>query len=229
MLNKQKGNMYSFVTDTKNYAKGKCEHDCVYCYMKVYTQKNIRLDETEFKEDMGSDKFIFVGSSTDMWSDKIPREWIERILAHCMVYPHNIYLYQTKNPLRYIEFAKPPKFVLGTTIETNREDLIRLYSKAPTIENRVYWMMQLPTLTRKMVTIEPIMDFDLIELVTIIKNIKPEWVNIGADSKGHKLPEPSKEKIEALIKELKTFTEVKIKDTLKRLYSQSNENKKEAD
>jgi len=68
-----------------------------------------------------------------------------------------------------------------------------------------------------MVTIEPIMDFDLIELVTIIKNIKPEWVNIGADSKGHNLPEPSKEKINALIEELKKITEVKIKDNLKRL------------
>jgi DNA repair photolyase len=185
--------------------------------MKVYPQNNIRLDETEFKENMGSGNFIFVGSSTDMWSDNIPREWIERIIAHCMVYPHNIYLYQTKNPLRYTEFAKPPKFVLGTTIETNREDLVKLHSKAPTIENRVYWMMQLPNLTRKMITIEPIMDFDLVELVNIIHNIRPEWVNVGADSKGHKLPEPSAEKVNALIKELKTFTEVKIKDNLKRL------------
>jgi len=185
--------------------------------MKVYPQKKLHLVEKELNDNLGQDNFIFVGSSTDMWSQSIPREWIERIIAYCMVYPHNTYLYQTKNPLRYMEFCKPPKFVLGTTIETNREDLIKLYSKAPTIENRVYWMMQLPNLVRKMVTIEPIMDFDLFELVTIIKNIKPEWVNIGADSKGHNLPEPPKEKIFALIEELKKFTEVKIKNNLKRI------------
>ena len=66
-------------------------------------------------------------------------------------------------------------------------------------------------------SIEPIMDFDLEPFVQIIKNIKPKFVSIGADSKNHNLPEPSKEKIEVLIRELKKFTEVKIKDNLKRL------------
>lgn len=219
-MNKTKGNMYQFVSHTKNYTKGKCEHDCSYCFMKRFPQKPIRLDEVEFKEDMGSDKFIFVGSSTDMWSGNIPNEWIERIICHCKVYPKNTYLFQTKNPKRFLEFYMPHKVVLGTTIETNREDLIKLYSKAPTIESRVHWMMQLPDLTRKMVTIEPIMAFDLFELVTIIKSIKPEWVNIGADSnnrKNYNFPEPPKEKIEALIEELKKITDVKVKNNLYRI------------
>lgn len=47
--------------------------------------------------------------------------------------------------------------------------------------------------------------------------INPKFVSIGADSKKHNLPEPSKEKIEALIRELSLFTEVKIKDNLRRL------------
>ena len=51
----------------------------------------------------------------------------------------------------------------------------------------------------------------------MIKSINPEWVNIGADSKGHKMPEPSKEKVLALIEQLKLFTDVKIKDNLKRI------------
>lgn len=42
-------------------------------------------------------------------------------------------------------------------------------------------------------------------------------VTIGADSKGSNLPEPSKEKIEALIKELRKFTQVKLKQNLNRL------------
>ncbi len=68
-----------------------------------------------------------------------------------------------------------------------------------------------------MVTIEPIMNFDLDIMIKWLKDIKPKWVNIGADSKGHNLPEPSKEKVESLIKELKKFTEVKIKPNLKRI------------
>src|SRR3990167_1900105 len=31
MLNKQKGNMYGFVTHTWNPIKGKCSHNCSYC------------------------------------------------------------------------------------------------------------------------------------------------------------------------------------------------------
>ena len=39
MLNKQKGNMYGFVTHTWNTVKGRCKYDCRYCYMKRFPQK----------------------------------------------------------------------------------------------------------------------------------------------------------------------------------------------
>ena len=63
MLNKQKGNMYGFVTHTWNAIKGKCPHDCEYCYMKVFPQGELRLDEKEFKTDLGRNNIVFVGSS----------------------------------------------------------------------------------------------------------------------------------------------------------------------
>jgi hypothetical protein len=72
-------------------------------------------------------------------------------------------------------------------------------------------------LNRKMVTIEPVMDFDLEPFVEMIKAIKPEWVNIGADSKNHNLPEPSKDKVFALISRLSQFTEIRRKSNLDRL------------
>ena len=68
-----------------------------------------------------------------------------------------------------------------------------------------------------MVTIEPILVFHLEPLVEMIKEISPEWVNVGADSGGNKLPEPNKEEILALIDELNKFTVVKNKTNLKRL------------
>jgi hypothetical protein len=67
------------------------------------------------------------------------------------------------------------------------------------------------------VTIEPLCDFDLAEMVWLIQECKPVKINIGADSKGHKLPEPSKEKILDLIDELKKFTTIDQKRNLSRI------------
>jgi hypothetical protein len=68
-----------------------------------------------------------------------------------------------------------------------------------------------------MVSVEPIMDFDLDEFVILIRNCKPTFVSIGADSKGHHLSEPSYDKIRQLITRLGEFTEVREKSNLSRL------------
>lgn len=71
---------------------------------------------------------------------------------------------------------------------------------------------------RKMITIEPILDFDVDILASWIAEIRPEFLNIGADSKGHKLPEPTQEKVEEFILKLKSYgIEVREKKNLKRL------------
>ena len=67
------------------------------------------------------------------------------------------------------------------------------------------------------VTIEPIIDFDLAPLVELIRRCEPEQVNIGADSGNNHLPEPSSEKILALIDELKKFTTIANKRNLTRI------------
>ena len=67
------------------------------------------------------------------------------------------------------------------------------------------------------VTIEPILDFDLPDMVAILKHCEPKQVNIGADSGRNNLPEPSKEKVLALINELQKFTIIDRKTNLSRL------------
>jgi hypothetical protein len=106
----------------------------------------------------------------------------------------------------------PPDSILGTTIETNRDYHI---SQAPNPRARVLGICDL--LCPRMVSIEPIMDFDLDVLVAWINQINPDFVSIGADSKGHNLQEPSADKVDRLIQELSDFTEVKVKGNLKRL------------
>ncbi len=214
-MNKQKGNMYGFVTHTWNPIKGTCPHDCSYCYMKVFPQGDLRLDEKALNDNLGEDNFIFVGSSTDMFADEVSSDWIRKVLLHCNKYPKNKYLFQSKNPNKTTFFSLdfPKNVILGTTIETNRDSDI---SKAPSVKDRQI-ILSIGKRFDKFVTIEPIMDFDLEIFVEWLKEIKPVWVAIGADSKGHNLSEPSWEKVQELIKELKRFTEVRIKDNLERL------------
>jgi DNA repair photolyase len=226
-LNPQKGNMYGFITHTWNPIKGACIHQCEYCYARGYAQLQVWLDEKCFLDNLGEGKFIFLGSATDMFSERVKTEWIKRVLHYCQVYPKNEYLLQSKNPHRFLDDILMKiydyKFILCTTIETNRQGLIDKYSKAPSIENRILSLASIESI-RKMITIEPIMDFDLQELRDMIWSVQPESVNIGADSKGHGLPEPSREKVQALITELGIFTKVHLKDNLKRLLpEESNE------
>lgn len=212
-LNKQTGNMYSFITHTWGPIAGRCEHDCKYCYMKRFPQKDVRLVEKELKTDLGKGNFIFVCSGTDMFADNIPDSWIEKVIQHCAGF-ENRYLFQSKNPRRFFEFGFPKDRVFGTTIETNRH-YPEIMGKSPLPDQRAYYMSKLKS--TRMITIEPILDFDLVDMIAMIGSIRPEWVNIGADSKGHGLPEPGREKIEELISELEKFTTVKIKTNLKRL------------
>ena len=107
--------------------------------------------------------------------------------------------------------------ILGTTLESNREELADPLTKAPGINDRIVAMLELPRYVKRMISIEPIIDMDMAEFVQLIGYIHPEFVSIGADSKNCGLTEPPKEKIVKLIEELKKTMEVRTKDNLERL------------
>ena len=218
MLNKSKGNMYSFINYTWNVIKGSCFHDCVYCYMKRWgNQKPVRFDEKELKTDLGKDNFIFVGSSCDMFADNIPDEWIKKTLKHMEQFD-NKYLLQTKNPDRILNFIDAcvisDKCVVCTTLESDMfyPDIM---GKSPHPMQRSIAMQEISECVETYVTIEPLMDFNLEHFVTMIKRCKPKQVNIGMNTSHIKLPEPPKEKVLQLIAELEKFTIVHKKNNLK--------------
>jgi DNA repair photolyase len=210
---------------------GICPHDCDYCATNTACKRTPearrkysgepRVWEPEMtcrKKGRG----YFVASTRDLVADGVPAEVIKRILGQCRKYPESRYLFQTKNPQRFAEFLDmmPPDRVLGTTIETNR-NTDRL-SKAPSPEDRARAMAELHEagMPHLQVTIEPILDFDVFELMDMIISIEPEVVYVGADTKGHHLPEPSPDKIKALLNELgryKETMEVRVKENLNRL------------
>jgi len=97
-LNKQSGNMYPFVTHTRNPIRDHCPHQCTHCYMKKFRVGNLRLEEKEFTTNLGNSNLIFIGSSTDIWATEVLSEWIRKLLEYTENY-NNTYLFQTKNPI----------------------------------------------------------------------------------------------------------------------------------
>jgi hypothetical protein len=178
-------------------------------------QKPLRLDNIEMKTHLGSGNFIFVGSSTDMFAADVCGTWITSVLNFMSEF-ENSYLLQSKNPYGFIEFEEiiPNDTVVCTTIETNRwySDIM---GNSPYPWDRALSMEKIQL--QKYVTIEPIMDFDLDKMVELIRMCDPVQVNIGSDSGKNNLPEPSRDKLIALIDEVKKFTTIHKKLNLERL------------
>jgi DNA repair photolyase len=222
---KKNGNMYEFIHETYNPITGTCPFDCIYCYVKQWSKGNydkrkqqrpLRLDAKLVNKNLGRGNYIFVGSGTDMFCDEVPDEWIEKVLEQCSAYPENIYLFQSKNPERFLHFMGdyPLNTEFCTTLETNEYPLSDI-TNAPSIEQRVDAMRVLgKTKYKTMITIEPILKFELTDFVELVKQCNPDQVNIGADSKGNDLPEPNGDEILELIEELEKFTTVHTKNNL---------------
>ena len=201
-----RGNMYEFVNFTWNLIKGICKHGCKYCYVSKMNPnlKDKYIDEKELKEDLGKDNFIFVGSSIDAWAEDIPSDWIRQMLDYCDKFD-NRYLFQSKNPERFLEFTDHPvyqKSVFCTTIETNKMN--DMMGNTPEPRLRAEAMGKLADMGfETYVTVEPVMEFDYEEMVELILQCKPKQVNIGKNT-NYKvaLVEPIPQKILTLGKRL---------------------------
>lgn len=203
--------MYKWITHMHTHLGGECPHKCRYCYVfsrrfgrpKKYTGE-VRLIEEEFRERYGSGKSIFIEHCSDLFADGVAKEYIERILEHCRRYPDNKYVFQTKNPERAFLFRSsfPPKYWMGTTIESNRPYID--ITSAPLPDARFKGISKFAGLgVKTFITIEPVLDFDVDVFADEIIKANPWFVNIGADSKGWKLPEPNLSKIKELLNRLR--------------------------
>jgi DNA repair photolyase len=222
---REQGNIFSYVTHTWNPCRGACPHCCRYCFQNRERKQNFALlDESEFSTDLGVGRFIFVGSSCDLFAEEIDMRWILRTLAHCRRYKYNRYLFQTKNPKRLygLQTQLPENSVCGTTIETNRYYLEM--GKAPLPRERIEYLKLFTPNHETMISFEPIMDFDLNKLTAWAHRVKPSWINIGANTNPKvELTEPSSEKLCRLAEQLNLKFNVKCKDSLKRLWPNGSE------
>lgn len=234
-LNKPSGNMYKWAF-TWSPIGGKCPHACTFCYVegkispwlqRMGNDKYLgepRLIEEEFNTKLvvPDGYIIFVESCGDLFAYGIPDSWIQKVLNYISKFPQTTFLLQTKNPERFFDFNIPQNCILGTTIETNRDYHM---TKAPSPKERYHVFFMLSNMRdfegnkiyRLMVSVEPVMDFDLDKLLFWIQEIDPEFVSIGADSGQNKLLEPPSEKLKEFIECLQKTTELRLKKNLKRL------------
>ncbi len=232
ILNKKhNGKMFNIVTMTWNPISG-CLYNCNYCWARNLATGKLKnshrysqgfkpnLNEREFSARFAKDDFVFVSDMGDMFADFIPDEWIARVLDHMRRFPETDFLLMTKNPARYLRLSPfmPENAILGATIETDRDEIIQTdrISCAPLPSDR-YQAMKALEWNRKMISIEPILDFDTENFSTWIQDINPIVVYLGYDNYGNKLREPDLKKTTELLGELSENSLV-IRKTIRRAW-----------
>lgn len=208
-----------------NPAKG-CLHGCVYCWARHLAEDNLfRLDKyqdgfapgffpAEMDRKFKPGEFIFVTDMGDLFGYWVPDDWICDVFRVIRNFPETDFLLLTKNPSRYHDFHIPANSFIGTTIESNRPFDV---TKAPTPYRR-YTSLACHGHQRKFISIEPIMDFDLGTMLSWVRDIKPQIVEVGADNYRHNLTEPDLQKIQALIIGLEAeVPTVHVKKSMERL------------
>lgn len=221
--------MYLWVSHTWDpFKPHRCAHLCTYCYaLKTHHRFHLPvLLKPVLAEPFphlywldGRGRTIFVGHMSDMWADNVSDAQIYKTLTWCYHYENNQYVFQSKNPQRFMDFIEvlnPGNTILGTTIETDAYEGVS-NAPGPALRSEALKEMGREGFTT-FVTIEPILEFRLIPFVALLRNAKPDFINIGADSKGSGLNEPCGEKIGTLIKEIcELGIEIRVKPNLERL------------
>ena len=108
-LNKAKGRMFKSVGWTWNPIAG-CTHDCKYCWATSLRKRWGKSFEPELREKFLWDKmpddgtWIFVGSMGDVFCEGVPKDWLLQLFLK-IAYDEkdNVFLFQTKNPARFLE------------------------------------------------------------------------------------------------------------------------------
>lgn len=86
-------------------------HDKNSILMISFHKNSIKSIFLKLKIYLGEGNFIFVGSSTDEWAANVSSEWIEQVLDYCDGFD-NRYLFQSKNPARFLMMTSTLLFVM---------------------------------------------------------------------------------------------------------------------
>lgn len=204
--------MFKSITRTWNVFVG-CNFDCSYCNARKLALSRLKhlarykdgfkphLVQSELERTFKPGEFIFVAYMGDItWASL---HELRAILARINLFPHTRFLICSKDPHTFNKpgVTFPPNVYLGTTIETNRDYHL---TKAPPPIDRFRELTGFPH-SHKFLAIEPIMDFDLKELIHWVELLRPDIIEVGADNYYNNLPEPSPKKLEQLLEALRNL------------------------
>jgi len=196
-----------------------CHFKCCYCAFKNTLKRSKCKQDQEFTPHAHLEvlskrppptkegEFVTIGMNGDI--SFASKEEMEAIIHYCWLWAKHTFLLQSKNPAFFHNYKFPENVILGTTIESNRTEFhnsdywsYEYMSAAPNVNKRFDAMYGL--VARKVITIEPIMDFNLDTFLNAIIDLKPEWVWVGYDSKPRRnyLPEPPLAKTQDFIEHL---------------------------
>ncbi len=207
-----------------------CRYDCVYCEKSFkqqlkrvagilncpdcYSYKPHYHPERLKTSKIPSTPIVFVDGTGDIafCESSYMRKTFAVIDAH-KPRKSKTYYFQSKNPYLfnlYLDWFKEnqDKVVLLTTLETNRDTGYREISKAtlPTVRFKDFYNLDY---SRKVLTIEPVLDFDLTMFSWMVTRLHDqgtlEFVWFGFDSKNCGLPEPSIEKAQKFVDVLRSY------------------------
>ena len=200
-----------------------CLYDCVYCessFKKVLrwiSRRNKCQDCRDYRPhyhperlrtaSIPSAKTIFVFGQGDIafCEPEYVRKTIRLIKSHRPKIRKEYY-FQSKNPACLEQYIGeyPWNSIMVTTLETNRDEGYELISRSPvpSVRFRDFLGLDYP---RKVVTIEPVMDFDLDEFLEWMLKLKDQeslryvWFGYNSNPDKVQLPEPSEEKSQEFV------------------------------
>ena len=190
-----------------------CDYLCIYCNARKAALTRLRnsprykdgfnthLVEKELNRKFKPGAFVFVGYQGDI--SFASRPIIVDLCCRITEQPEVDFLFCSKSPLHYWywHMVWPENLHLGSTIETNRDYHM---TRAPAPIYR-YMAMRALDHPKKFISIEPICDFDLGEMLTWMEEIKPSIVEVGADNYRNNLPEPKWYKVQSLLNGLRNI------------------------
>jgi len=219
-LRESKGRMFRSIDWTGTFYQG-CDHDCQYCWTRFmpggpisHTPRLIQKDEFEIIKNKKG--VVFLNSAHDSFAACIPDEWILAMLRWIGRQNDGLVFYlQSQNVWRaqaYMEKLKEiqDKVIIGTTIQTDDEKLIRAVSNAPSIYSRYQAMRRFGIQGfRLRLSLEPLFRFKPSKMMDMIFDINPELVEVGFDAYAHrhkiKIPQPDRKPYIHLYKDMKEY------------------------